>query len=92
MLIQYKANGMQRDVRDPVARALIRRNLARAVHLPLIAQREAQPPLQVQSGVDVEAPYGRKADGTPRARPGRKASDPQPEEGTYNRRDMRAED
>lgn len=32
MRIQYRANGMQRDVRDSVGEALIARNLARPVY------------------------------------------------------------
>ena len=32
MLIQYRANGMQREVRDSVGEVLIRRNLATRVY------------------------------------------------------------
>lgn len=89
MFIQYKANGMRREVRDLVAKSLVRRGLATKVDVA------GDAPLRERAAPATAAPYGYKADGTPRSRPGRKPAEKPSEKpadaGTYQRRDLRAE-
>lgn len=64
MQIEYVANGMKREVRDSVGQALIDRRLARPVYQTRMMQAE---PVEADP-----APYGYKADGTPRKRRAKK--------------------
>jgi hypothetical protein len=81
MLIEYTKNGRRRKVNADVAKVLIGKGLARAVdeaQQPEAA--EAAPPVaspaapvydtrMLQADPAQAAPYGLKADGTPRLRP-----------------------
>lgn len=72
MRIEYTRNGRQRTVNGKVGKLLIGRGLAREVG-------EAAPSYQTRmltaaTPAADPAPYGYKADGTPRKRPGRPAA------------------
>lgn len=77
MLIEYVKNGRRRNVTSAVAKVLIGRNLARAVdEVPGDAEGAAAVPASQTYGTRMlqaepadPAPYGYKADGTPRKRP-----------------------
>jgi hypothetical protein len=82
MKIEYTKNGRQRTINARVGKILIGRGLARAVGdgektpptyetrmLTAVTQTVVQAPAPT-----LEAPYGYKADGTPRKRPGRQAA------------------
>ena len=78
MKIEYTKNGRQRTINARVGKILIGRGLARAVgedeKAPAAYETRmltAAPPVTVQN--PNPAPYGYKADGTPRKRPGRPA-------------------
>lgn len=78
MLIEYTKNGRRRKVNAKVAKLLIGRGLAReAVDAPETAPVAASPApyttRMLQADTTEAAPYGYKADGTPRKRPGRPA-------------------
>lgn len=81
MKIEYTKNGRQRTINARVGKILIGRGLARAVgedeKAPasyetrmLTAAVPAPAPVSAPTSVPA-APYGYKADGTPRKRPGR---------------------
>lgn len=83
MKIEYTRNGRQRTINSRVGKILIGRGLAREVgdeeKAPaayetrmLTAAVPAPVPVPTQTP-DPSAPYGYKADGTPRKRPGRPA-------------------
>lgn len=68
MLIEYRANGQRREVADAVAQNLIDRRIARAVD-GVPAPEYKTRAMAVPAPGAVLAPYGFKADGTPRKRP-----------------------
>ena len=79
MLIEYVKNGRRQNVRPAVAKLLVRRKLAVIVEDQAgDAVEEKAPQAQaprtydtrmLQSNTTEAAPYGYKADGTPRKRP-----------------------
>lgn len=80
MLIEYTKNGRRRKVNAAVAKVLIGKGLARAVDEAQPEAAEAAPPVaspaapvygtrMLQADPAQAAPYGFKADGTPRLRP-----------------------
>lgn len=80
MLIEYTKNGRSRTVNAKVGKLLIGRGLAReVVESRQILPEPAVPAAQtyqtrVMTAAPADAPYGYKADGTPRKRPGRPAA------------------
>jgi len=78
MLIEYVKNGRRRKVRPAIAKLLERRGLAVVVDdsaaaevKPTIAPSVQQYDTRMlQADTSEAAPYGYKADGTPRKRPG----------------------
>lgn len=82
MKIEYTKNGRQRTINARVGKILIGRGLARAVSdgektQPTYETRMLTAATQtaVQASAPTQgAPYGYKADGTPRKRPGRQAA------------------
>lgn len=75
MLIEYTKNGRRVNANRQVAKVLIGKGLARAVDEE--ATTPATPTYQtrmMQAAPAEAAPYGYKADGTPRKRPGRPAA------------------
>ena len=89
MLIEYTRNGRRRTVNAKVGKLLISRKLAREVDEEAKAEAPAtnpgystrmltaEPPA---SAPDPAAPYGYKADGTPRKRPAPRPRTPKADE------------
>ena len=83
MKIEYTKNGQQRTINARVGKILIGRGLARAVgddekapaaYETRMLNAAVPAPVPVSAPTpDHAAPYGYKADGTPRKRPGRPA-------------------
>lgn len=71
MQIEYVKNGRRREVNAKVGKLLVGRGLAREV---VDAEPVYQTRMMQAAPVDA-APYGYKADGTPRKRPGRPTKD-----------------
>jgi hypothetical protein len=78
MLIEYVKNGRRQNVRPAVAKLLVRRKLAVLVEEQTADAAEKAPQAQSVRTYDTRmltadtteaAPYGYKADGTPRKRP-----------------------
>ena len=73
MLIEYTKNGRQRMVSAKLAKILVGKGLAReVVEAAPIYQTRMMQAAPVAPAAE-PAPYGYKADGTPRKRPGRPA-------------------
>ena len=72
MLVELK-NGRRKQVKDAMARVLIRKGLAAEVKDEPVAPVGGYQTRMMQAGAPEVAPYGYKADGTPRKRPGRVA-------------------
>lgn len=78
MLIEFLKNGRRRKVRPAIAKLLVRRNLAAIVEETNEEAEQMAPRAQsaqkydtrmLQADTSEAAPYGYKADGTPRKRP-----------------------
>ena len=67
MLIQHRNTKRIREVDDRKGQRLVRQGFATAYQTREI--RAAEPVVQAVVVADPEAPFGRKADGTPRLRP-----------------------
>lgn len=69
MIIEYAKTGRRKKVNPKVGKLLIVRGLVRDVSDDAPAQQTYQTRM-----MQADAPYGHKADGTPRKRPGRPAA------------------
>jgi len=78
MLIEFLKNGRRRKVRPAIAKLLVRRNLAVVVEetseaaeqkAPVAHSAQKYETRMLQADTSEAAPYGYKADGTPRKRP-----------------------